>query len=115
MVLNANGLAFFKKAKDYWYPAGSFARTSSASGAKRYAICFQRIINNCACLVVFDSDNSAANFDFVEQRVCHRASGGRAIKSLSLGSASATVRGRPKLAANTSGGFEATHALRSWE
>ena len=41
--------------------------------------------------------------------------GGRAIKSLSLGSASATVRGRPKLAANTSGGFEATHALRSWE
>jgi len=40
---------------------------------------------------------------------------GRAIKSLSLGSASATVRGRPKLAANTSGGFEATHALRSWE
>ncbi len=41
--------------------------------------------------------------------------GDRAIKSLSLGSASATVRGRPKLAANTSGGFEATHALRSWE
>ena len=41
--------------------------------------------------------------------------GGRAIKSRSLGSASATVRGRPKLAANTSGGFEATHALRSWE
>jgi|HubBroStandDraft_2_1064218.scaffolds.fasta_scaffold100703_1 hypothetical protein len=39
----------------------------------------------------------------------------RAIKSLSLGSASATVRGRPRLAANTSGGFEATHALRSWE
>jgi hypothetical protein len=40
--------------------------------------------------------------------------GGRAIKSVSLGSASATVHGRPKLAANTSGGFEASHALRSW-
>jgi hypothetical protein len=40
---------------------------------------------------------------------------GRAIKSASLGSSSATVRGRPKLAANTSGGFEASHALRSWE
>ena len=40
--------------------------------------------------------------------------GGRAIKSVSLGSASATVRGRPKLVANTSGGFEASHALRSW-
>jgi hypothetical protein len=41
--------------------------------------------------------------------------GGRAIKSGSLGSASATVSGRPKLLANTSGGFEASHALRSWE
>jgi hypothetical protein len=30
---------------------------------------------------------------------------GRAIKSGSLGSASATVSGRPKLAASTSGGF----------
>jgi hypothetical protein len=41
--------------------------------------------------------------------------GDRAIKRVSFGSPSATVRGRPKLAANTSGGFEATHALRSWE
>src|SRR5215831_8107218 len=39
---------------------------------------------------------------------------GRAIKSVSSGSASATVRGRSKLAANTSGGFEASHVLRSW-
>src|SRR5215469_570065 len=39
---------------------------------------------------------------------------GRAIKSLSSGSASATVRGRSKLVANTWGGFEASHVLRSW-
>src|SRR5215469_8502227 len=39
---------------------------------------------------------------------------GRAINSVSSGSASATVRGRSKLVANTSGGFEASHVLRSW-
>jgi hypothetical protein len=41
--------------------------------------------------------------------------GGRVIKSVFVGSASATVSGKSKLVANTSGGFEASHALRSWE
>jgi hypothetical protein len=57
MVLNANDLAFpsLSSRRIIGIPRiGSCARTSSASAL--YAICFQRMINNCACLVVFGSD-----------------------------------------------------------
>ena len=45
-------------AKDHRYPAPRKLRQGFlGGGVKLYAICFQRMINNCACLVVFDSDS----------------------------------------------------------
>src|SRR6266404_1888140 len=50
------GVPVFKLAKDHWYPAPRKLRQDFLGvGVKLYAICFQRMINNCACLVVFDS------------------------------------------------------------
>jgi hypothetical protein len=52
------GVPVFMLAKDHWYPAPRKLRQGFlGGGVKLYAICFQRMINNCACLVVFDSDS----------------------------------------------------------
>jgi hypothetical protein len=52
------GVPVFKLAKDHWYPAPRELRQDFLGvGVKLYAICFQRMMNNCACLVVFDSDS----------------------------------------------------------
>jgi hypothetical protein len=52
------GVPVFKLAKDHWYPTSRKLRQDFLGvGVKLYAICFQRTIDNCACLVVFDSDS----------------------------------------------------------
>ena len=52
------GVPVFKLAKDHRYPAPRKLHQDFLGGSvKLYDICFKGMINNCAGLVVFDSDS----------------------------------------------------------